>query len=288
MSNDMQPLETYLDYRRYLGDYYATQKRRDPSFSHRLFAARVGVKAPYFLLWLIEGKRNLGRATIPRVAAALGLSGRQEDYFEALVLFNQASVMAEKTRWFERLRELRGSSPAARLTEAQYEHYRHWYNEAIRETLLIEPFDPREKWAYRKLARRVSPAITESQARTAIRTLLRLGLAREGPDGLITIGEPLITTGDEVRSFFVKTFHQGMIGLAAESMDRYDPGERDVSGVTLAVSDRCFEQIKKEVQLFRKRILELVAMDTTPTRVYQYNTQLFPLTPGSRTEGENA
>lgn len=273
---------SYLDYRQYLKACYVYCKKHIPSFSYRSFSSKAGVKAPNFLQWLIEGKRNLAKGSISKVAGALELDKREGAYFRNLVLFNQAESIREKTACFENLIAFHTPVGARALTQSQYRHYNAWYNEAIRELLKYRPFNPDEKWAYRKLGKMVCPAISESQARKAIRQLLDLGLIRED-NGIIRPAEDFITTGDEVRSFFVQKFHENMIALARGSMDRFPSETRDISSVTMSISDDCFSLIKKEVQQMRKRVLELIKMDRQPENVYQLNFQLFPLVPKKRT-----
>jgi uncharacterized protein (TIGR02147 family) len=269
----------YLDYRLYLKDYYSFKKKHSPDFSYRYFSEQVGVKAPNFLQWLIEGKRNLALKTIPKVSRALQLDAREEEYFTALVRFNQAETIASKTTFFEKLIQIHAPVKSQKLSVAQYQHYNHWYNEALRELLKYYKFSSSEKYAYRKLGKKVCPVISESQARKAIQQMLQLGLLREDKDGIVRQNEDFITTGDEVNSFFVQKFHENMISLAKDSMDRFPSETRDISSVTVSVSDPCFLLIKKEIQQMRKRIMELVKMDKKPDNVYQFNFQLFPLIP---------
>jgi hypothetical protein len=41
--------------------------------------------------------------------------------------------------------------------------------------------------------------------------------------------------------------------------------------------------LKQEIQLFRKRLLEMVKADSNPRNVYQVNFQMFPLTNTKKT-----
>ena len=246
------------------------------------------MKAPNFLQWLIEGKRNLAKATIPRVVKALALDNKEADYFLNLVLFTQAKTISAKTQYFKKLLEIRRPLKAGLISETQYEHYSHWYNEAIRELLRYVEFDPDTKYAFRNLGKMVYPHITESQAKKAIKQLLKLGLVYKDKKGIIKQADEFITTGDEVNSFFVRKFHESMIALAKESQDRFAPEFRDVSSVTMSISDECFSLIKQEVQQMRKRVMDLVKMDRKPNNVYQLNFQFFPLVPKKkRNKGRN-
>jgi uncharacterized protein (TIGR02147 family) len=273
---------TYTDYRRYLKDFYAWKKERFPGFSYRAFSRKAEVAAPNFLPWLIQGARNLAPATIPRVCKALGISAQEREYFHHLVLFNQARTINEKTVHFLALARLRKPFKVPLVTEIQFEHYRHWYNEAIRELLRFYPFVPTEKYAFRKLARMLAPEIDETMARRAVKLLLRLGLIAKTGDGSLRQTDAFITTGDDVAGFLVKTFHHAMITLANESLDRFPKERRDISSLTVSISDACGDLIKQEIRLFRKRILEMVRMDKDPNAVYQINFQFFPLTRDSR------
>jgi uncharacterized protein (TIGR02147 family) len=268
----------YLDYREYLGEYYKKAKKASSHFSFRQFSNRVGVKASNFLQWLIEGKRNLSKSTIPRVTKALGLNDQESEYFQYLVLFSQANTIKEKTEYFHMLSSLRRPVDHKRVTETQYEHYRNWYNNAIRELLKFYNFQEDEKWAFRKLAKMLAPAISESQAKRAIDQLIELGMAKKDTNNRVKQTEAVITTGDEVKSFFVRKFHESMIALAKESIDRFPREYRDVSSLTMSVSDECANLIKKEIQQFRKRIMEMVKLDKSPNQVRQLNFQFFPLT----------
>ena len=53
---------------------------------------------------------------------------------------------------------------------------------------------------------------------------------------------------------------------------------RDVSAVTVCVSEAAARRMKAEVQAFRKKILAIADEVKDGDEVYQLNMQLFPLT----------
>ncbi len=67
------------------------------------FSEKAGISAPSFLFYVISGKRNLTQSTILKISQAIGLSGEEADYFEALVFFNQATSIKEKLTIIVRL-----------------------------------------------------------------------------------------------------------------------------------------------------------------------------------------
>jgi uncharacterized protein (TIGR02147 family) len=276
----------YLEYRKYLSDYYSLKKRITSSFSFRSFSHRAGFSAPNFLQLLIQGKRNLKRSSIPNVSQAIGHTGEEARYFEAMVLFDQAKTIREKTRCFTTLSEARKPYQISAITDLQFEHFNKWYHKAIRELLGFYAFDENEKYAYRTLAAMLSPPITESEARKSVKLLLKLGLLCKDDKGRVVQADRFISTGDEVNSLFIRTFHQAMIDRAKEAVDRVPPPERDISSLTVTVSDKGFAMLKQEIRLFRKRLLDTVKLDTGPHNVYQVNFQLFPLTNTKKTRKE--
>lgn len=268
----------YLEYRKYLKDYYIFQKKHAKSFTYRSFSQLAGFNAPNFLQLLIQGKRNLKKSSISKVAKALDHSSEEAAYFELLVNFDQAKTVAKKTEYFTALSEARKPYQITTINELQFEHLRTWYHKAIRELLGFYAFDEKETYAYRKLATLLSPPITESEARNSVKLLLKLGLLKRSDDGRIVQSDRFISTGDEVKNLAVRTFHQTMIERAGEAVDRILPENRDISSLTVTVSDTGFSMLKNEIQLFRKRVMEVVKSDHDPQHVYQVNFQLFPLT----------
>jgi uncharacterized protein (TIGR02147 family) len=268
----------YSEYRKYLKDYYNFKKNISSSFSYRQFSQKAGFNTPNFLQLLIQGKRNLKRSTIPRISRAICHTAQEANFFKLLVLFDQAKTLDEKSRIFSLLSAARKPYQISAISDLQLEHLSTWYHKAVRELLGFYPFDENEKYAYRKLATLLSPPISESEARTSVKLLLQLGLLERDAEGKIRQADRFISTGDEVSSLFVRKFHQAMIDRAREAVDRIKPKERDVSSLTVSISDNGFAMLKKEIQLFRKRLLEIVKIDAHPRNVYQVNFQMFPLT----------
>ncbi len=276
MKNKLK-IQDYLDYREFLGEYYRVTKEQDPNFSYRSFSSKVGVKAPNFLQWLIEGKRNLAIKTVPAVIKALGLDEKGAEYFRILVEFGQAKTIKSKSKLFLQLVKIRKTSKLHIVSHKQYEYYSHWYSQAIRELVSYYSFNKNDKSAYRKLGAQLAPSITESEAKKAVQKMLDLGLLTEEKNGRIVQAKKIISTGNEVSSLLVRKYHQSVIELASESLDRFSPNDRDVSAISMSISRECFDLIKKEVQLFRKHILDVVKADKKPSDVYQMNFQFFPM-----------
>ncbi|MFH1761525.1 MAG: TIGR02147 family protein [bacterium] len=80
----------YTDYRRYLADYYTEQKEINPSFSYRYFAQKAGYNSSGMYKDIVSGRTNIKPGFIAKLSKAIRHGKREEEYFETMVLFNQA------------------------------------------------------------------------------------------------------------------------------------------------------------------------------------------------------
>jgi len=104
----MKPIFDYIDYRRFLKEYYAENKEAKSYFSYRFFSSRAGIKSPVFLKLVMEGKRNLTRPVIEKFCKALDFKEKDALYFRHLVLFNQGKTAQEKQEHYLVLKSMIG------------------------------------------------------------------------------------------------------------------------------------------------------------------------------------
>jgi uncharacterized protein (TIGR02147 family) len=95
----------YTDYRFFLKDYYAFQKRNNRGFSYRSFASLSGV-APSLLKDVVSGRRQLTLKIMEKYADAMQLSARERDYFRILVEFVNAKSNQKKNEVFFRMMQI--------------------------------------------------------------------------------------------------------------------------------------------------------------------------------------
>lgn len=264
----------YLDYRRYLRAYYEAEKKRRSAFSYRYFSKKAGLRSPNLLKLVIDGERNLGPDSVHKFIQALGLSGKEADFFLDLVTFAQAPSVAEKNRAFERISASRRFRSARRIDGSLFDYLSHWYYPAIRELTARPDFVEDPKW----LARQLQPRISVAEAERSLSLLLSLGLIVRNPKtGRIERGEPTLTTEHEVTSLAVKNFHRQMLERASDSIDTVKPNRRDLAALTVCVSEKTAGLIKERIHQFREEIAQLCDQDEEARTVYQMNVQLFPL-----------
>lgn len=268
----MPNLYAYLDYREFLKDYYEEKKAASPVFSYKSFANKAGFKTKSFLKMVIMGKKNLSDVSLQKVAQAIKLDPKATSYFEDLVAFNQAKSLKLRNQLLEKLLVHKVAGVGRIIQQAQYEFYSQWYHNTIRELLPRLEF----KGDYEKLGKMLMPQVSEKDARRSVDMMTRLGLIHKNEDGKYIQTDPIITTGDEVRSMAVRNFHLENFLLAAKSLEDC-PGElRDLSCLVVRLSDPGFTLFKQEIQAFRKKLLELAESDKPFKRVYHVAFQMYP------------
>ncbi len=269
----MEQIYDYLDYRQYLREYYEEEKSKKPQFSLRLFGRLSGLDASY-LSKIMKEQRHIGVQFLAGVAKACRLNKAESDYLENLVHFNRASTEDQKQHYFELLLSMRRPH-THHLTEEQFEFYSKWYYTGLRNLLEFYPFHKDDD--YTDLGQELSPEITEQQARQGILLLEKLSLIALNEEGRYCLTEAAISTGDSWSSLAVRKFQRETILLSSESLDRHDQSRRDISSVTMNITESELSTIKDMIRKLRSSVINYVNEVPEPDRVYQLNVQLIPL-----------
>jgi uncharacterized protein (TIGR02147 family) len=263
----------YLDYRQLLKDQYDYYKARQKGFSYRYIGERVGFTSAGFFTKILNGTANISQKTALSFAQMFRFTRHETRYFEQLVQYNQAKSYEEKKYHFEQLLALRRTKIQT-LTPEQYDLFSHWYYVAIRELLDCMP----SKGNPEELASKLIPSIKPKQAKKALQALRSLGLVKRKPSGIYQRTDAVIGTGEDWESMAIRTFQIETAELAADALRRIKPELREMSTLTVSISESAFESMKERLQSVRKELLEIAKNDSKADRVCQVNLQLFPLT----------
>jgi uncharacterized protein (TIGR02147 family) len=273
----MMSLYAYTDFRAFLADYYSSRKEEDPAFSFKTFSERSGFKNKSVIFNVIKGRANLSPGSARMTASAMGLKDVEKDYFEALVQFNQAGSMEDRSFYFGKLESLRGrgvkTGPIPKIRKEQHEFYSKLHHSVIRSLLDLHPFKDDYKW----LARMVVPPIRPLQAKKSVQLLEKLGLIRKTAGGQYKVVDKLIEADREVVQHGTSLYRLESAELAKQALKRVSERRQSFSGLTLGITEACFEAIVRETDAFQDRILRMAEEDQGSDIVYQYNFQIFPV-----------
>lgn len=263
----------YIDYREFLRDIFAQKKSECAFYSYRLFSQKAGFKSPNFLKLVIDGERNLTKESIFKTCKAFSLNKKESDYFENLVFLNQSKTLEEKNSYLAKIVKYRSRSNAKLMEAPELDYYSTWYNPVIRELVTAVNFHG----DYKKLASCVIPPIRALDAERSVELLVRLNFIELKSDGTYKQNALSLTTGPQVRSLAVANYHKEMMRLAAESIERIPREMRDISSVTINLSDENYKVAIEKIQAMRKEILELAESENDNGTIAQFNLQIFPV-----------
>ena len=100
--NQLVDIYSFTDYRKFLLAHYEARKKLNPFFSYRYIAAKANLSATTFSR-ILSGGRNISQKLATNLALALKLGKKESEYFQLLILFEQAETHSEKKLYFEKL-----------------------------------------------------------------------------------------------------------------------------------------------------------------------------------------
>lgn len=264
----------YVDFRKFLQERFLWLKKNRRGVTHRSLCKKGGFNSPNFLKLVMDGKRNLSEQSLSGVCQAFELEGKEVEFFKTLVLFNQAKKVGAKDKAYENLKSLRRDLSNQHMGHGQMDYLEKWHHVAIRELVETTDFQENPEWISEKLKKKISP----SQAKKSLEMLEKLGLIQRDEKGKIKSKQAALTTGNEVASLAAFRYHRDMIQKALEALQEAKAHEREISSLTISVSQELFLEIQERIRNFRKEILALANENEKADSIYQLNFQLFNLT----------
>ncbi len=260
-----KPETEFTDYRALITARLRALKAADPKFSHRFVNQRMGARSAGWFADVMAGRQKLKPRHVAPMAAVLRLDAREKDLLRALVELESADSPEIRESAYSRWLELQGVR-AEDVDRDRFRYFERWYYPALRELLLLSPFDG----DYAALGARLDPPIGAKQAREAVAMLKRLGLLNPGAPAPVLVKRPGKTPH---WSKILKAYTE----LSVPAMQRYGKEERDFSALMVSLSPEGLKAASEEIAALRRRLLAISGRDTGTRRVYQALFQVFPL-----------
>lgn len=266
----------YTDYRKFLKDYYNHKKELKNGFSYTTMAKKLGITSPHMYL-IIDGTRNITKEHLPKLANILSLTKKEQQYFDALVSFNQAKTPESKRYYLEVLFALKRKKEGSLISDHQYDCLSRWYYPVLLELTTLPDFSENPIHLKGKLYNKISTR----EIREALETMLRIGLLKRGDDGRLTRYEAGLTSEEDVKHTAVYSFHQQMLTHAKDVFAVANPEHREMSGITMALSKKQFKEIQSKIRELGDWVTNYLTNNPdTPETVFQMSMLLFPATNG--------
>ncbi|NRA64807.1 MAG: TIGR02147 family protein [Pseudobacteriovorax sp.] len=266
----------YLDYRTYLSDMYSYLKSNSGKYSYLQMSDDFGFSRTNVLHLIIKGKRPLTEKSAEKILFNLPLDAAEKRYFKLLVAYQAAKGNSARDNLFEKLMKIKSKKLSSSFANIQLDFFQEWYHVVIYEMCAIEQVEKNPEI----ICHFLKPNIRPEQARKSLELLENLNLiekTEEGNNWKQTTSH--ISTGDEIASLAVVSYHQNMIDLGKLSITEVSENLRDISSVCMAIPSTMVGSIKNEISQFRKKILALTESKTkNDAEVYHMNIQFFPST----------
>lgn len=266
----------YSDYRSFLKDAYATQKKYRPRWSYGSWARQLGLKSPSTLVMILKGQRNPSSQLTHALANRLHLSSKETEFFFDLVQFQKfrqnaamSALLMEKLTKISR----QNSGRAFKFLDHQtFSAISSWYFAAIRELVQLSDFREDPEWICRRLLFPVTP----KAAREAIEILLKLGLLERKPNGRLSLAQGELDTVSDVADEGVKRFHEQVLENAKTSLRRTPPSQREIVGTTFPVPHSKMGKAKQLIRKFQQEFCDLLE-ESPSDAIYHLEIAFFPV-----------
>ena len=265
----------YTDYRVFLKDHFDLKKRNNPRFTFSVWAGQIGVANRAVLSNIVNGKRNPGPSVSAKISDYFSFSEQQKVYFQDLIALKKVEKRPELALAI--MQKLKKNSPNKSIKfvdEAVYNTISSWHYITIREMILLPHFQEDEAWIQDKLAYKVSLY----EIKKCLSDLLELDLVKRNEStGKLETTTTVLQSTTDIPIEGLKKYHSSMIEFAKDSIRNVDLDKRDITARTMNIPEASLPQLKEYIKEFRSKCEDLFAQNTSDSKTYQLNVQLFPL-----------
>lgn len=249
----MQPHEQQI-VRRLLRTEYEKLRGRNPAFSQRAFAKKIGVHSGTLSSFL-QGRRKLTSRSANKILSRLKL----EDNFQ---------------RWIaDTLAEARPSGKISRtlLDLDRFEILSDPVHLNALNLLRTKGASQTIGWLARRLVR------SEAEIEDVLARLARAGLVEKKLRRWVPSAQA-IETPENFPHHAVRAFHHATLREAAERIEAVPVALRDFSSITIPADPAKIEEVRELIRNFRDQVSFLVGSEPG-TEVYKLAVQYYPVCP---------
>ncbi len=270
----------YASPRQFLLDTLSSKQKLDPEFSVRKWAKEMDLKSHTLLVMLLQGTRPLRVKHAAFLAKGLRLSSQEKLYLQALIQFEGAEDPEEKSLYELWLSDLNPGKEFRTKEVDEFMVISHWVHMAILAITQLRDFESSAQWIHARLKSKVE--ISEINA--ALTRLLSLGLLVKNKEGKLEATFNRVTTRDDVANAGARKYHQEVLKLAGEAIEKSPITQREAQSFVLSVSSDKIPLAKEMIRKFRAQFAQAIGSDAG-SEVYQMTVQFFQLTESPTSKG---
>jgi len=264
----------FTRFRRYLAEYQERRNQTDPEFTRTEFCRQLGLpNTRSYFNDVIQGKR-VSKEMRKRFLQVLKLRPAEARYFVAMIDFDQARNSAARSAAFAEMQNIH-PNPKSILDPDSFEYYSRWYHSVIFSILdVVDIADNPDI-----LQEQIKPPLSKSNIRDSMELLSRLKLIRKNEHGFWKPSRDRISSGPHSEEILIRQYQIQCLDLSRQTLESSpNPAEdpsQDMTTMTFSISEQASQTLNKELENFRKRIIDIVAQDNEEaSRVMHLNMHL--------------
>ncbi|RYZ83371.1 MAG: TIGR02147 family protein, partial [Proteobacteria bacterium] len=176
---------------------------------------------------------------------------------------------------FQLLQALKRQSLPDELDRDMLDYFSQWYHPIIWELVGTTGFQADVSWISKKIIPHVKPALVQE----SLELLLKLDLITfDSETNTYRQTKNRVSTGHRIKGLALVSYHASMIDHAKTALTSVSGKRRDVSAVTVSVSEETALKLRSMIHAFQLQLLDEAERSGEGDQVYQINIQLFPFT----------
>ena len=259
------------NYNDYLGYRAKLEKEKGEGSPLVKWAKRLGFNSPSSLTMVLKGQRLPSKDLVNALIFDLKLNPEEKRYFELLIRLEKlkrknedVSIVLKELSKFDQ-----NNKHAISLNE--FEYISDWYYLAIKQLIKTKEFQEDYVWISKKLKSKITPA----KAKSAIATLIKLGILDRRKSGALYVKRESIESSNDIPSAAIKGHHKQMMERAIEAVYEEDVSVRQVNSMSFRIDPNLVDAAKEKVLQFIYEFNDEYGMDKAGGELYQLNVQLF-------------
>lgn len=261
-----------------LGREFSRRKATNKRYSLRSFSRDIGLSHS-FLSRYLRGQAQVSETKALEVSYRSSMTDKERALYVETVRLENAKSPSTTGQIVKSLDKVSSKyRHFAPMIDQQFYLVNRWYQVAVLD--LLEMVKPPH--TANRLARRMG--ISETEMALALDRLESAKAIRRRGTSFVRCDEwtEVVTAPPEV----LRQFHRQMLTLAAQSLDRQDPAQREVAGITAAINSARIPEARRMIREFTNELSAFLS-EGPRDAVYQFETAFFRLDVGTRAETVN-
>lgn len=248
----------YVDYRKYLEDFYSYKKETDKTFSYAKFSLRSGLKSPNYFKLVKDNQRNLTNRNVHNFAKGLELKNNNEkSYFESLVFYCQSGTAEEKIHYLKRLKLTLDKCRHKKLNILSNSLFDSYASLIVRELVGMDDFKENYEWMRDRLAFDIS----KKELKVIISSLIENKLLERDKDGVLQYIEDFFIHAGDIPNEVVSNWHYQLIEKTLETVKKLPFSKRHLRANTGHINIKDFDKVNNEITEAVDNILNKYSQD---------------------------